>query len=114
MAQLIADRRDIDFVLHEQLDLEPLLKSDNFKDLNRKMFDMIINEARTFGIKEILPTYAEGDRQGVKLEQGQVRVPDCVHRPYRLFVEGEWIAMAEDPESGGCPSSSARLLMSIS
>ena len=101
MAQVIADRRDIDFVLHEQLDLEPLLKSEKYKDLNRKMFDMIINEARTFGIKEILPTYSEGDRQGVKLEDGQVRVPECFHKPYQLFVEGEWIAMAEDPEIGG-------------
>jgi len=101
VTQFIADRRDIDFVLHEQLDLEPLLKSKKFRDLNRKMLDMIITEARTFGIKEILPTYADGDRQGVKLEQGQVKVPECFHRPYRLFCEGEWIAMAEDPEVGG-------------
>ena len=69
MTQVIADRRDIDFVLYEQLDLKPLLKSEKFAGLNRKMFDMVINEARTFGIKEILPTYAEGDRQGVRLKR---------------------------------------------
>jgi alkylation response protein AidB-like acyl-CoA dehydrogenase len=101
MAQIISDRRDIDFVLYEQLEIEDLLKTEKYKDLNRKMFDMVISEARNLGIKEIYPTYTEGDRQGVKFENGTVTVPQCFHRPYELFVEGEWIAMAEDPEVGG-------------
>ena len=101
MAQLISDRRDIDFVLYEQLNIESLLQVEKFKDLNRKMFNMIINEARNFGIKEILPTYAEGDRTGVEFKNGQVKIPACFHRPYKQFVEGEYIAMAEDIEVGG-------------
>ena len=101
MAQLLSDRRDIDFVLYEQLKIEDILKSEKYNDLNRKMFDMVISEARNLGIKEIYPTYAEGDREGVKFDNGRVIVPECFHRPYQLFVEGEWIAMAEDPEVGG-------------
>jgi alkylation response protein AidB-like acyl-CoA dehydrogenase len=101
MAQLISDRRDIDFVLYEQLQIEELVKTEKYRDLNRKMFDMVISEARNLGIKEIYPTYTEGDREGVKFENGRVTVPACFHRPYELFVEGEWIAMAEDPEVGG-------------
>ena len=101
MAQLLSDRRDIDFVLYEQLKIEEILKVNKYSDLNRKMFDMVISEARNLGIKEIYPTYKEGDREGVKFENGKVTVPQCFHRPYALFVEGEWIAMAEDPEVGG-------------
>jgi alkylation response protein AidB-like acyl-CoA dehydrogenase len=101
MAQLLSDRRDIDFVLYEQLKIEEILKAEKFNDLNRKMLDMVISEARNLGIKEIYPTYKEGDREGVKFENGKVIVPECFHRPYALFVEGEWIAMAEDPEVGG-------------
>ena len=101
MAQLLSDRRDIDFVLYEQLEIEDLVKTEKYNDLNRKMFDMVISEARNLGIKEILPTYTEGDREGVQFENGRVTVPQCFHRPYQLFVEGEWIAMAEDPEVGG-------------
>ena len=41
MAQEIADRRDIDFVLYEQLDTEKLAKEKAFAGLNRKTFDMI-------------------------------------------------------------------------
>ena len=101
MAQLLSDRRDIDFVLYEQLEIEDIVKAERYNDLNRKMFDMVISEARNLGIKEILPTYTEGDREGVQFENGHVTVPQCFHRPYQLFVEGEWIAMAEDPEVGG-------------
>lgn len=101
MAQLISERRDIDFVLYEQMGIEDLLKTEKYRDLNRKMFDMVISEARNLGIKEIYPTYTEGDREGIKFENGKVTVPECFHRPYALFVEGEWIAMAEDPEVGG-------------
>ena len=101
MPQLIADRRDINFVLYEQLKIENLLNTDKYKNLNRKMFDMVISEARNFGIKELLPTYAQGDRQGVQFDNGQVKVPTCFHRAYDLFVQGEWLAMTEDPRFGG-------------
>jgi hypothetical protein len=101
MAQVIADRRDIDFVLYEQFHAEELTKHEKFADFNRKTFDLIINEARNLAVKEILPTFADGDREGVRLENGQVKVPACFHRPYKLFREGEWSAMVADPELGG-------------
>ena len=101
MAQTIADRRDIDFVLYEQFKIEDLFTCERYCDLNRKACDMVINEARTFGIREILPTYAAGDREGVHFEAGKVTVAECFRRPHRLFVENGWIAMTEDPELGG-------------
>ncbi len=101
MAQLLADRRDIEFVLYEQLVAEKLTKSARFGEFNKKLFDMIITEARNLAIKEILPTNAEGDAQGVCFAKGTVTVPECFHRPYRLFVDGEWTSMTEDPEYGG-------------
>ena len=101
MAQLIADKRDIDFVLYEQMQADELAKYDKFAGFNKKTFDLIINEARNLAIKEILPTFAEGDREGVRLEKGEVKVPACYHRPYQLMQEGEWTAMTADPDLGG-------------
>ena len=101
MAQVIADRRDIEFALYEQMEAESLIKCDKYADLNRKMFDMIISEARSFSIKELLPTYAEGDKVGLKFEKGQVKVPECFHRPHKLIIENEWTSLTEDPEVGG-------------
>jgi alkylation response protein AidB-like acyl-CoA dehydrogenase len=101
MAQVIADRRDIDFVLYEQLKAQELTKVDRYKDLNKKVFDMIITEARNFAVKELLPTFAEGDREGLRFENGQVKVPECFHRAYELLLEGEWTSLIEDPAWGG-------------
>jgi alkylation response protein AidB-like acyl-CoA dehydrogenase len=101
MAQQIADRRDIDFVLYEQLNVEQLFKSLKYRELNKKMVDMVITEARAFGIKEVLPTQAEGDKAGVAFENGKVTVPECYRRPYQLMVENGWTSLAEDPAMGG-------------
>ncbi len=101
MAQLIADRRDIDFVLHEQLQVEALSRHEKFAEFNRKTIDMIISEARTLTLKEIVPTQKPGDEEGCIFESGRVTVPECFHKLYRLFREGEWIALCDDPEWGG-------------
>ncbi|MDM8536803.1 acyl-CoA dehydrogenase [Desulfobacterales bacterium HSG17] len=101
MAQVIADRRDVDFVLHEQLEVEKLSKHDKFADFNKKTVDMVINEARTLAVKEMLPTLKDGDEQGCRFEKGEVKVPDSFHKVYELFKQGEWTAMSDDPEWGG-------------
>ena len=101
MAQQIADRRDVDFVLHEQLGVAELSKHEIFAEFNKKTVDLIVSEARNLSIKEILPTQVEGDREGTKFENGKVTVPPSFHRAWDLFKEGEWLAMIEDPEWGG-------------
>jgi len=100
MAQLIADRRDIDFVLHEQLKVEKLAKNEKFSEFTKKTIDLIVTEARNLAIKEILPTFKESD-QGCVFENGVVKVPECFHRVFKLYREGEWLAMIDDPEWGG-------------
>jgi hypothetical protein len=101
MAQVIADRRDVDFVLHEQLQVAQLSQHERYAEFTKKTVDMIVSEARNFAIKEVLPTQKIGDVEGCRLENGQVAVPESFHRPYALFREGEWLAMSEDPEWGG-------------
>ncbi|MCP4348441.1 MAG: acyl-CoA dehydrogenase [Desulfobacterales bacterium] len=101
MAQYIADRRDVDFVLHEQLEVGEMSKNELFADFDKKTVDMIVTEARNLAVKEILPTQKVGDEEGCKLENGKVTVPESFHRAFELFKEGEWVAMSENPEWGG-------------
>ena len=101
MAQLIADRRDVDFVLHEQLQVEELARHERFAPFNRKAVDLVISEARNLAIKEILPTRQDGDRMGVRFDGGRVFVPEPFHKAWKAFKEGEWLAMTEDPAWGG-------------
>ena len=101
MTQYIADRRDVDFVLHEQIQVEDLSKSELFADFNKKTVDMIVKEARNLAIKEILPTQELGDQEGCRFDNGKVTVPESFHRAYELLKEGEWIALTENPDWGG-------------
>ena len=101
MAQLIADRRDIDFVLYEQLEVEALCRTERYREFNRKTLDLILTEARNFALKEILPTFAPADREGLRFENNRVFVPECFHRAYRLFCQNEYTALPADPEIGG-------------
>jgi len=101
MAQKIADRRDVDFVLHEQLEIEKISENEYYEDFNKKTIDLVISEARNLAIKEILPTQEEGDSIGCEFNSGEVKVPESFHKVYNLLAEGEWVAMTEDPEWGG-------------
>jgi alkylation response protein AidB-like acyl-CoA dehydrogenase len=101
MAQVIADRKDIDFVLYEQLGIEALSNYDKFSDFTKKTIDLVLSEARTLAVKELLPALKTGDEEGCTFENGQVRVPEVFHKIHALFKEGEWVAMTDDPEWGG-------------
>ena len=103
MAQQLVDRRDLDFVLWEQLDCEGeiLKKYEVFNEFNKKTCEMILTEAKSLALKELLPTMQEGDRQGVRYEDNTVKVPDSFHRAHKLLLEGEWQNLGVDPEMGG-------------
>ena len=101
MAQTIADRRDIDFVLHEQLVVETLSEHQRFADFNRKTVDLVVTEARNLAMKEMLPVLKSTDEEGCTFDSGTVTVPSAFQRIYDLFCEGEWVAMTDDPEWGG-------------
>jgi len=101
MPQELADRRDIDFNLYELFQSETLCDLPAFQEYNRKVFDMIVSEARNFAIKEMLPTYEDGDKIGVRFDAGTVKVPESFQRVYKLYCEGEWTAPPAPQEYGG-------------
>ena len=101
MSSLILDERDQQFVLYEMLGVEEVCKQPKYADFSKETFNMILTEAQKIAEEEILPTLAEGDKEGCKLIDGKVNVPKCFHRVYKLFCEGGWIGMSFSPEEGG-------------
>lgn len=101
MANLLVDERDAKFVLYEQLKIDELCQHERFSELSREMFDMVLDAAQKLAEKEFWSANADGDTTGVKLEGGQVSVPESFHQAYRLFCEGGWSALAIDQNMGG-------------
>ncbi|RJR41999.1 MAG: acyl-CoA dehydrogenase [Desulfobacteraceae bacterium] len=105
MAQQLADKRDQDFVMWEQLNGESFLKKEPYSGYDRKMCEMILTEAKALAVKEVLPTMAEGDKLGLRYENGKVIVPECFHRAFDLILEGGWnnLGIVEDMGGQGAP-----------
>ena len=101
MAGLILDERDQRFVLFEMLHAEKLCDFPKYSDFSRDIFEMILTEAQKFGYEEIFPTLAESDKEGCRLINGQVHVPECFHRLYNIFCGAGWNCMSSPQEYGG-------------
>jgi alkylation response protein AidB-like acyl-CoA dehydrogenase len=99
--KLLVDERDVKFVLYEQLKIVDLCKSPLYADFSQEISDMVLEEAGKLAEKAFYPSNKKGDEQGCRFDNGQVKVPDSYHEPYRLYKEGEWLAMSESPEVGG-------------
>jgi alkylation response protein AidB-like acyl-CoA dehydrogenase len=101
MANYLVDERDQRFVLFEQLGLDDLVKLPRFADFSHEIFEMTLAEAKKFAVEVLEPTVEAGEKEGCKLENGQVRVPPSYHEAYRLFKEGGWISMSQPVAIGG-------------
>ena len=101
MAQQLVDRRDQDFVIWEQINCADILNLETYKEFNKKTCTLILNEARSLAIRELLPLLSEGDSEGVLYENGTVKVPQNFHRVFALVKEGEWNNLSVPTEMGG-------------
>lgn len=100
MAQQIADKRDVEFVIHEQLSIDNFSKYKKFEEFNKKTIKMILKEAVNLAVKEILPLQKISD-QGCSFDAGKVMVPQEYHRVFKNFCDGGWLAMYDAPKWGG-------------
>lgn len=101
MSNLLVDERDTKFVLYEQLGIEKLCKTDKYSEFSRETFDMMLDAAQKLAENELWPANADGDSIGVRLRDGQVRVPESFHRVYRYYRDGGWFGLSADQKYDG-------------
>ncbi|HOI74740.1 MAG TPA: acyl-CoA dehydrogenase [Syntrophales bacterium] len=101
MASLILDRRDQIFVLQEMLKTEDLCGMSKWADFSQETFEMVLKEAERLALDVVFPTLVSGDREGCRLEDGQVHVPPSFQRCFDVYRDGGWINMGVSQDAGG-------------
>ncbi|MGI4858086.1 MAG: acyl-CoA dehydrogenase C-terminal domain-containing protein [Janthinobacterium lividum] len=102
MAQYRAPLRDIQFVLHELLQVETHLRElPPHTEVDADTINQVLEEAGRFCQEVVFPINASGDLEGCTYADGAVRTPAGFKDAYRHFVEAGWPSLACDPEYGG-------------
>jgi len=97
-----APRRDIQFVMHEVLNLEEHYKAlRGDEDVNRELIDAIVEEGAKFCENELAPINRSGDEEGCGFENGVVTTPKGFKEAYQKYVEGGWPSLSAPVEEGG-------------
>jgi alkylation response protein AidB-like acyl-CoA dehydrogenase len=96
--------RDMQFVLHELLQVESELKAmPKHADLDTDTINAVLEEGGKFAAGELFPINASGDREGCTLDLAthSIKTPKGWKEAYAKFVEGGWPSLSCGPEYGG-------------
>ena len=92
---------EIAFTLKHVANMGDALDKGLLGDLSDDLVDAILQEAGRFATDEVAPLAEVGDRQGARLLDGKVTVPDGWADLYRHWAEGGWNALTAPEEFGG-------------
>lgn len=101
MGEFHVDMRDIRFNLFDFLDLGQLTKFDRFKDFDAELFGDVVEAAADQSRNLLAPLNQQGDRVGVRLENGRVRMPEGWKAAYKAFTAAGWNGLPMAQEHGG-------------
>jgi len=91
MAEFNYDIRDLKFILNECLDMEELFNLKRFKDnYDLSDVDIILNEAYKVTRNVIFPINKEGDKVGVKFDNGKVTLPPGYAQAFEYLQKNGW------------------------
>jgi len=96
--------RDMQFVLHEVLQVSPALAQlPPHADTDPETMNAVLEEAGKFAAEVAFPLNRVGDEQGCTLDKTThaVKTPDGFKAAYEQYVQGGWPALSCDPQYGG-------------
>ncbi|AYC99866.1 acyl-CoA dehydrogenase [Neorhizobium sp. NCHU2750] len=92
---------EIAFTLNHVAGLAPALEEGRFGDLSGDLVAAILEEAGRFASIEIAPLGEKGDREGARIEDGEVTTPKGWPDLYRRWREGGWNGLTAPEAYGG-------------
>ena len=104
MGQYQAPVRDMQFVMHELLNVESEYKNiPAHAEMDADTINQVLEAGAQFTSEVLFPLNAVGDREGCKHSRDDfsVKTPAGFKEAYKQFVEAGWPALGCDPEFGG-------------
>ncbi len=103
MPTYAAPLRDMQFVMHELLDVEGTFKrSSKYAEVDKDTINQVLEEASKFCANVLLPLNQVGDKEGChRLDDGSIKTPTGFKDAYQQFIDGGWAALACDANFGG-------------
>ena len=98
---MIVNRRDLDFVLYETLDLERILESDRYADHDRESLDAMMDLCQTIAEDQFLPCAAKLDANEPQFVDGKVETISELKEAIGAYQEAGLCASAYDLDVGG-------------
>ncbi|MGY1823864.1 acyl-CoA dehydrogenase [Geodermatophilus sp. SYSU D00079] len=100
-SSLILSRRDLDFLLHEWLDVESLTKRPRFAEHSRETFDAVLELAEQIATDHFAPHNRTADEHEPRFVDGRVEMVPEVGRALEVFAEAGLMASEFDERFGG-------------
>ncbi|BBZ26225.1 acyl-CoA dehydrogenase [Mycolicibacterium madagascariense] len=100
--------RDLEFNLFEVLQLEKVLASGEFGDLDAASIHDMLNEAARLAEGPLAESFADADRHPPTFDPDThaVTLPESFKASFRAWQEGEWFRIGLAEEVGGVPAPS--------
>ncbi|HEX4844986.1 MAG TPA: acyl-CoA dehydrogenase family protein, partial [Geothrix sp.] len=95
------DVRDVRFNLLEWLDLDAVLKSGPYQEVDREQLGMVLDEALKVARGSVAACNETGDRIGARYANGKVELPEGFAEAFADLASGGWISATMNPEFGG-------------
>jgi 3-(methylthio)propanoyl-CoA dehydrogenase len=101
MSDYQAPLRQMRFTIEHLADFEEVTALPDFSAVDTDTVGAVLEEAAKFASNVLAPTNWVGDRQGVKVVDRAVVVPQEFTDAYAQFREAGWPAIASNPDFGG-------------
>jgi 3-(methylthio)propanoyl-CoA dehydrogenase len=108
MTDYQAPVRQMRFTIEHLADFEAVKALPDFSSVDGDTVDAVLEEAAKFAGGVLAPINWLGDRQGVKVVDDAVQVPQEFADAYQQFCEAGWPGIASNPEFGGQGSAEDR------
>jgi butyryl-CoA dehydrogenase len=101
MASLLLSRRDLDFLLHEWLDVTALTHRERYAEHSRETFDAVLELAETVATRDFAPHNRRNDVEEPTFDGTRVHLHEEIGTALRVFADAGFLTAGMPADVGG-------------